>query len=656
VRPLPLLSVAAAAALVVTAGAANAATVTTPAAGDATSTIVLGEVVAAGTDVVVGTLELVTSTTGTSPVAQVVVTPLSSGGEDTGKQTVTPAESPATVGAESLDLLGLGTISSPAFSVTAASPDSGPTSNAGAESLGGLELLGLPVALDGTLSAGSSVLDGGASSGKTFEVRDLALPSIGDLLEALGLDLDLLGQLVPGVLAQIVTLLDLPIDPAILDDITSLAELQDAIDAAQAAVDTAQTAVDGAQADLDDAIADLSNATTQLTQLQTAEAAAQDAVDDAQLAVDTLEAEIDQLVLDIGGLSCAVVPLLCADLEAAQEELVTAEQTLEAAETALSDAADAVDAQELVVGTLTTAVATAQALVDELQATLDGLIDELTTLLEQLDLLDLGELIGQIVALLDGVSLLSLEKLSVITSASATSASEGGQNAEIIGGELVGLEVLGTDVLALPEIQTVLGLTDGENAVDIGALVGDSLAAVDEAIAGLTGIVTGLLDGAVPGLEVPAIEVGLLERSTETAIVDGFGVATATLGGLSIAVPAITVPDLTALLPDLTAQSADVTAQAVSDPVTITLGEISESARFRPAAVTQTPGGDPTPTPTPTTGTPGTTGGTTGTTTTTSARPLPRTGAPALVALVGLGLLTGAALMRRNRLEDDLVE
>ncbi|HWG94816.1 MAG TPA: hypothetical protein VNU66_11375 [Mycobacteriales bacterium] len=630
-RPAPVLAALAATALVAVAAgpvtaSTPAATAAVPAAGTATSSVVLAELVAAGTGVTVGAVQLVTDTTGAAPVARVIVTPLRSGDTVVGAREVGPGDGASTVGAQSLSLAGLGAVSSPALQVAAQTPVTGPTASAGAASLGGLTLLGLPVALDGTVSAASSVLAGGATSGKTVEVRDLSLPGVGALLARLGLDLDALGALVPGVLAQLVDRLGLPVDSAeLLAQVQAVADAQTAVDTARGAVATAEAGVTTATSDLAAATGVLAAETAELELLKGVQATAQ--------------ATLDAAVAAAAGPACDLLPgnLLCAAVDRARA--------------ALAEATAAVDAQQLVVDAAQAAVTTAQSALTAAQgvlaaavAALDGLLAQLASLLQSLP-----GLVAELTAVLDAVPLLELELLSVTSRAAATSAAAGGQDAGVSGGELQGLRVLGTDVLALPQVRTALGLAPGAAGVDVAGLAGARLAAVQAAVDGLLATLTDLLDGAVPGLVVPALEVGLLERTTTTAVADGFGTASAALGGLRVAVPALSIP--TSLLPSvsLSSSAGGVRAAAVTSPVELVLGAVTETARFRPAATAQVPGGEVPGGPVPGAGTPGT--GTPVATPVTSGSPLPRTGPQALVALAGLGALMGAALLRRWLLE-----
>jgi LPXTG-motif cell wall-anchored protein len=213
---------------------------------------------------------------------------------------------------------------------------------------------------------------------------------------------------------------------------------------------------------------------------------------------------------------------------------------------------------------------------------------------------------------------------------------------------VAGLHVLGTDVLS-----DVLDVTE----VDLLDLTTTQLTAVDALVGTLTGALSEVLSTVplFPDLAVPAPQVDVLVADPSTGVVDGFGVASAIVQLLQVTLPPITLP-LDLALPGAASLpvfgAGDLSALAVGDLVSqelsLGIGSLGPSARFRPAVSAAAPGGTPTPTPTPTAPGTGTTRPPT-TTTTTSGRPLPATGAPALLGAAGLALLAGAALVRRRR-------
>ena len=125
-----------------------------------------------------------------------------------------------------------------------------------------------------------------------------------------------------------------------------------------------------------------------------------------------------------------------------------------------------------------------------------------------------------------------------------------------------------------------------------------------------------------------------------TDILDGFGVASTSVKGLSITLPSVSIPTALALpgAADLPALDGitQVAGLLTSAPIKLDLATLSSNARFAPG-VTAAPG-----TGTPGTGTPGT--GTPGT----PAPQLPTTGASAALAALGVALMAGAIVARRR--------
>lgn len=180
---------------------------------------------------------------------------------------------------------------------------------------------------------------------------------------------------------------------------------------------------------------------------------------------------------------------------------------------------------------------------------------------------------------------------------------------------------------------------------------------------------------------MPAPQVGVLTTTATTSIADGFGRAATGVQGLTITLPAITLPAALALptasslpafgLPTTgtaaaptagtAARSAALRARDVTDPITgalpapvagvdalvsspvsMTIGSLTDAARFAPAAAagpSGVPGGGSTASnPSGSSSTDATASGTT-----TSAGSLPRTGAAQLLSVMGLLLLLTAA-------------
>jgi multidrug efflux pump subunit AcrA (membrane-fusion protein) len=582
------------------AAARSTAVDAAPAAGTATSALEILSLALANHTLKVGNLALVSDTVSGDPVSKVVVTPLTLDGTAYGEQTVTPASSPATVPVVDSSavvpaaLAGLAAVKSPAFDVSASNTD-GASSKAGAASLGSVSVLGIPLSLDGTVDVSSLVDTSNALGEKNVTVKNVALPSIADLLAALGLDLP---KLPIDTLTNLLKGLNLT-STAVA---TAQKALTDAQAASAAATAAAQKAVDDQQAVVNAATADLAAKVSALDAAKTTLATAQSTLAAAQAAV---------AALPLG----AVVP---ANLTAA---VTSAQASVTTAQTAVTAAQAAVDAAQKVLTDATT-------LLNSLLATLNGLLAQVAP---QLD-----ALLAAITGLLDGTPLVSIDSISIQTQALVTSAEEGGQTAKIVGGEVVGLHVLGTDVL-----NNVLG----SSSVDVLDLVGSTLTSVNTAISGLTGTLSSVLSNvpSLPSLSIPAPQIGLFTKSTSTDIAGGFGLAQNSLKALTITIPAITLPAAVALpnaaslpaisgLPVSGALGTAAVGDLVSKPITLGLVTLSEQSKFHPA-VTAAPGGATPPTATPETPN------------------LATTGMPAGIALFAI-LLIGGALVLRRRLAD----
>ena len=656
VRPSPLLSAAAGVALLAAvAGPATAATTAAPAKGVASTSLTLLGVTAGGHTVTAGTLELLSDMLGAESVAKILLTPLSADGTAYGQQTVTPDSSPVSATSVSTGTLvpalnGIVGLTSPVLDASASIVDGQPATTAGATSLGSLSVLGLPVALDGSLDIGSAVTRAtGADSGKTVTVEGLALPSIADLLAALGLDLEALPI---EVLNELLTELDLvtttitDLNKA-LDDAQALIKAQ--TDAATAEVNAQLAAVDAAQKELAAQTAALAPLEQALLEENAALAAANEAAADADAALTAAQADAAaaQKAYDDALAAAKLIPLLDPLLNPAvvlaqtaldeANALVTAAQTTAtAAAAAVTSAQSVADLAQAAVDAAKDAVALAQSALDAVNRLLDAaqqvLADLLSTVRAELD-----ALLGAITAVLDGTPLVSFDSLSIVTEAVASSNKDGGQSAKVVGGELSGLNVLGTDVLS-----DVLGTT----SIDLLDLTGTQLATVNGLIAELTGTLSEVLSTVpqFPTLSIPAPEVGLLTKSTSTGIVDGFGVADTSVSGLSITLPSVSIPTALALpgaanLPALDGIT-QVAGLLTSAPVKLDLATMASNSRFSPAVT-----GAPT-TGTPDTGAPGTD------TPGTVAPQLPRTGASQALAALAIALMGAAVVARRRAVAD----
>lgn len=648
-RTSPLLSAAAAAALVAgLAGPASAATPASPASGRATSGATLLTLGAAGHELSAGTLQLISDTLSGSPLAEVVLTPLELDGTAYGQQRVTPGADGTAPALESATLpgalAGALAVRSPALSATASDTDGTAATEAGAGSLGGVSLLGLPVDLSGSLTAGSLVSPDLGAADQSVLVEDLALPSIAELLGALGLDVSKVPVEVLLELVQELDLVNTAVDDAqdaLADataEATALVQAQlDAVDAATAALAAEQQQLAALEAAAPDLTAARAAAEAQLAQAQASQASAAAAATTAAQSAAALQAVYDATPTL---LQPPLLPALTAAQAAADEAADLAVAATAAVDAATAQLAAADSLEELRAAALTAADAAVD-LAEEALAAANRLLDAaqqaLTDLLATLAPL-VATLLETLTDVLDGTPLVSLDSLQVLSSAGATSAEDGGQSAEVVGGEVTGLRVLGTDVL-----DSVLG-TSSVELLDVTAA---QLAAVNGLIADLTGTLSDVLSSVpgLPTLAVPAPTVELLTQNVDTGTDGRFGTAATELTALSITLPSISVPTALAVsdaagLPALAGVTQDVAGVLSSGAVTMELANLGNAVRFAPAAAAT---GTPT-TGTPTTGTP-----TTGTPTAGTPRTLPTTGADAALAGLGVALLAAAAVVTRRR-------
>jgi hypothetical protein len=638
VRIRPLATAAAAALVLGVAGpavAVSSAPAAKPPAGTASTGLTLLSLALAGHDVRVGSVVLSSSTVSGSPTSKVVVTPIKADGKVYGEQTISSANSPAAV--PSFDsaavlpaaLNGVVSVKSPVFNVTA-----GPAAaaKAGADSLGSVRVLGLPVALNGTVDAGSVVDSVNAAGNKTVSVKNLALPSIADILAALGLDLS---KLPTKTLTDLLNGLDLTT--------TAVTAAQQALTAAESALGTAfttaQTAADQAKADVaaktadvaskqtaaDDAIKAAQSADAVVTSKAAARTAAQSAFDTKMAALPTTVTS----TLPAGFNTIAGYNTLGAaaqgTIESASPGTAAAAAALTTAASDLADAQSAAAAAAAASAAATAALTAAQAALAAAQAALTAALNTLNGLLGQLAP-QINALLAAVTAVLDGTPLVSVDSFTVETQALTKSASAGGQTAKVVGGEIQGVRVLGTDVLS-----NVLG----SSKVNVLDLVGSTLSQVTAKVDALNGVLSSVLS-AVPGLSIPAPQVDLLTKSTSTSIANGFGYAQNSVNALSVSLPAITLPAALALpsaasLPAISgapnlkgALGIKAVGDLTSQAMTLRVGTLSEQSSFRPGSSTTTSPA------------------------TSSGPPLATTGMPAGVAILGL-LLVGFGLVVRRR-------
>lgn len=284
---LPITAASAATGVTAAGSALSSATIASIQVGSLT----IGTTSIPGASIALGTLAATAETVnGTAP--SITFVPATVNGQKIGAVTVTPANSPQSVAGIATPALPLNIASatSPAATLTAVKTAAGPASKVTAN-LGSVTVLGMPISLNGGLNAGSVTDAKHAEAGKVLKISNVTLPSLADLLAALGIDIK---KLPVDTLLALVNDLPMAIDDAVSDALgtqsaaidtiqgqiakqNALADATTALDAALAAVDPAllttlapQLAAAGVSAPLDSADWDTIGAATGGSAIQTA--------------------------------------------------------------------------------------------------------------------------------------------------------------------------------------------------------------------------------------------------------------------------------------------------------------------------------------------------------------------------------------------------
>src|SRR3954453_8442586 len=243
---------------------AGATTTTSPSHGKATSTLSLLQLRIAGQSVTAGRITATAVNSSSPHIARLVITPLAYnlpavGKSGTiGKQTITPASGSTTVpGATGSVTLpsGLGSVTGPTFVAEAKDGVAGVLATTRLSALGKVNLAGVPINLHlASLNHTAQVVSSNATAEKSFSLGDLSLPSLSELLAALGLNLaDTLDQLTQGKLTQLAGLVTTTTSGVIQTANTAVDTaqqgVQDAAAAPAATVTAAQAQFTAAQAD-----------------------------------------------------------------------------------------------------------------------------------------------------------------------------------------------------------------------------------------------------------------------------------------------------------------------------------------------------------------------------------------------------------------------
>lgn len=614
------------------------ATAAVAAGGDATSGVTLLSLSAAGRTVKAVSATLGSDNLNQPSTASIALAPLTGTGADPAAVTYTQdTTNQPNVGAQTFSAAGILSITSPEAALSAARTATGAlasirTTLSGADG-SALSVLGLKIPATVSLSTGSSVTDLLSSSSKELSVTNLALPSVGDLLNQLGLDLT---KLPSSTVADLTTQLGLV--PSTIS--STVASLNTQIDAAQKAVD--------------DQRAKLATLTSSLTDAKAAAAQAQAVFDAAVAAVATATTALNSAIAAINNALSLLTPLQLTPLTLLGLSLpltqaqISANLTLittligsaltSTFSTAVTNLASANAAQAVAQTALTAAnaaVTTAQGLVDTAQTLLNSLVSTLTGLLNQL-----ATLVPQLITALDNAALVTVGQVSLVSKAQA-----GSSHLADVSGTVKDVKVIGTDVL-----KTALG----SSTLDVTEYLGTVANKVNSAISTVTGVVSSVLSNipVIPGtpdlsgLKVPAPTVKLLSKLTTLAPIGGLEAARANVTALQISWPGLTIP-AAALTPTALAGLTAGATSLVSSPVDLTVGVLSDVARFRPAQSATTPS---------TPSTPSTPGG--GSTPTGSGTPtsLPHTGGSPLLPGFALLMVAAAYGVRRWRQAVEVVD
>ena len=182
----------------------------------------------------------------TAAAPSVTFVPVTLNGVQKGAVTVTPANSPKTVGGVSTGDLGVLSATGPGASIKAA--DGAVRSASLGSTLGQATILGLAIGLDGGVAVDAVSDTSHAQAGKTLTIKNVELPNVADLLGALGIDF---AKLPVATLNRLVSDLRVTISET----------TQTALDAANEAVDSAGDALATGQAEVAAATAELTTAT-----------------------------------------------------------------------------------------------------------------------------------------------------------------------------------------------------------------------------------------------------------------------------------------------------------------------------------------------------------------------------------------------------------
>ncbi|HWH32416.1 MAG TPA: hypothetical protein VNU01_07055, partial [Egibacteraceae bacterium] len=257
-------------------------------------------------------------------------------------------------------------------------------------------------------------------------------------------------------------------------------------------------------------------------------AAAQSAVDQAQAGVDAAQGELDSLnsehaslVSQYASAGCTTLPALpgCSDIAAqiaaVEQEIAAQEGVVAAKQQVLSEAQAALTVAREGAQTVQAEIDALQAEVDALVASIDDLLDTIVDLAKKVVKLDLEGILEALLAGLDGVELIGVDRMSFGVSTMATATS--------------------SKATTLCDVAGVRILGRARQVADCD----DVQAAVGEVEATLKGVLAALpIQGVVPANAVN-VEGPRMSTSPEDYAAEGYRVASAKVSGLDLTVEPI---------------------------------------------------------------------------------------------------------------------
>lgn len=406
-------------------------------------------------------------------------------------------------------------------------------------SAGGTNASSVVNAVDGELTTVLAGLKARAAGVNSVVEADRATTTNGAVVEHISVGLEdvlpaeVLDKLPLSTVLGILDGLELPVDLGALDGVADqVRELNEGLDqvqetygaviAADDKVDAAQGAAEKARKNLADAVADKAKAERGLNNLMS-RASTQSIVDDV---VGDVEDTVDDVKDTVGDVGDGGTPDAGSVIDRQRNRVTEAVKRVEAARTAVA-AADA-------------ALADARAQLDDLVNRLQDLLALVADLADMAAGMDLEGLLAQLLAALDGVELIGIDRMSLgVTTLADAASSKASTVCELSGVRILGQEQAIADCAAL------------ETAVS------GVEAKLDEVIALLP------VEGVVPA-DVVTVSGPRLSSTPENHAAEGYRIAVAKVSGLDLHVKPISLT-----------QVADSIVETIRGTVDDALGTVS---------------------------------------------------------------------------------